>query len=232
MCWGIWKHPVSAWASASVPAGAATGSTGAPHIPITLGMLWKHELHPAPGQALLTAVWHPQLVEHWRCWCLCSPPPEKHWDFHFLFFISISFPWHPFSWCLDKALGCGHLVSDTRLSPQAAEGHSTRQELLLSNIPHQIHLPLVQGVPVGARTPQKDRQVHRSHSPEDSLPSVHVKNTTKLPHFQHLEMWVCPMPKWFNICAFKKNPTLLSANMITEVNDTAHQQLHTDIIQL
>lgn len=73
------------------------------------------------------------------------------------FFISISFPWHLFSWCLDKALGCGHLVSDTRLSPQAAEGHSTRQELLLSNIPHQIHLPLVQGVPVGARTPQKDR---------------------------------------------------------------------------
>lgn len=67
--------------------------------------------------SLQCGTWDPWLVEHWRCWCLCSPP-EKHRDFHFLFF-PITFPWHPFSSCLDDALGCGHLVSDTRLSPQA-----------------------------------------------------------------------------------------------------------------
>lgn len=37
------------------------------------------------------------------------------------------------------------------------------------------------------------------------------------------------MPKWFNMCALKKNPEILSVNTMKAVNDTAQQLLQTDI---
>lgn len=153
MCWGIWKHPVSAWGSASVSAGAAHRA---------LGMLWKTWI--APVQSLLTAV---------CCWgCTAGG------------MLEMLVPLQPSSWETPFAMASLFLLlgwcfrlwsfgSDTRIPPQAAEGHTTRQKLLLSNTPHQIHLPHVQGVPVWCQ--RTDRYTGHTALRTVWLPSLHIE---------------------------------------------------------
>lgn len=135
--------------------------------------------------------------------------------------------------CIDNILVCGHLVSEVQgFAHKAAAGHIRGQKLLLPATAHQLNLFHEQGILVWCQeTPGWQREAHSLHSPLGALLTKslltlhpHIKNSSKLPNFQPHETLTCPMPKWFNICALKKESSRSwSVNIMKDMNDIAHQ---------